>query len=229
VSAGVVPVVAAAGAAAYAWGTYHRNSPLFGRVAGRLDTTDRLVALTFDDGPNPRATEVVLRALADAGVPATFFLLGRHVERWPSLAQAVVQGGHAVGNHGYSHRKLSWAGPATVRDELLRGTQATTDATGVRPSWFRAPHGFRSPFVRREATRLAQRVAGWSLGVWDSARPGEAEITRRVLDGVRPGSIVLLHDGDGDDPAGDRIQTARALPDIIDALGARGYSFVTLG
>ncbi|MFN8570764.1 MAG: polysaccharide deacetylase family protein [Gemmatimonadaceae bacterium] len=220
-----IPIVAAG---TYAWATYHRNSPLFGAVRGRLRSTERVVALTFDDGPNPDATDLVLRALADARIPATFFLLGRHVERWPEVARAVVDGGHTIGNHGHTHRKLSWAGPALVHAELSGGTAAIARATGATPTLFRAPHGFRSPFVAREAARLGQTLVGWSLGVWDSDTPGEREIARRVVAGVRPGSIALLHDGDGYDPTGNRLQTARALPEIIDRLGSNGYQFVAV-
>ncbi len=215
-----------AGAAAY--GAFDRNSPLFGRALARLPTRGRQVALTFDDGPNPEATARVLRALHDAGVRATFFLLGRHVDRWPDLARCVSAGGHQLGNHGYHHRKLHLRGPAYVRSDLALGAQAIERATGVRPRLFRAPHGFRSPWVSPIARSMGQRTIGWSLGVWDSERPGAEVIARRVLVGARPGSIVLLHDGDGYDALGDRTQTADALPRIIEGLRARGFEFVTI-
>jgi peptidoglycan/xylan/chitin deacetylase (PgdA/CDA1 family) len=137
--------------------------------------------------------------------------------------------GHQLGNHGYWHRKLHRRGPGYVRDDLTRGTEAITKASGgVRPRHFRAPHGFRSPWVTPIAHSLGQRTVGWSLGVWDSARPGSAEIARRALAGLRAGSILLLHDGDGYDAEGDRMQTAEALPLIIDGLRARGFRFATL-
>jgi peptidoglycan-N-acetylglucosamine deacetylase len=99
---------------------------------------------------------------------------------------------------------------------------------GVRPALFRAPHGFRNPWVTPTAASLGQRTVGWSLGVWDSARPGATEISRRALEGMNPRSILLLHDGDGYDPEGDRMQTAEALPEIINGLRARGLDFSTL-
>jgi peptidoglycan/xylan/chitin deacetylase (PgdA/CDA1 family) len=98
----------------------------------------------------------------------------------------------------------------------------------VRPRHFRAPHGFRSPWVTPIAASLGQRTVGWSLGVWDSARPGADVIAARTLEGVNAGSIVLLHDGDGYDPDGDRLQTADALPTILDGLRRRGFRFTTL-
>jgi len=224
-----VSAVGIAAAGAFAHGTYHRNSPIFGSALGSLPLPrpgTRLAALTFDDGPNPEATPRILDALAASGTVATFFLLGRHVERWPALAARVAAEGHVVGNHGWRHRKLHTQSPGSVRTDLELGTAAIIGATGVRPEVFRAPHGFRAPWVSRIARSLGQRTVGWSLGVWDSARPGVDAIVARTVDGTRPGSILLLHDGDGYDAAGDRTQTAAAVPRIIAALGERGYTFV---
>jgi peptidoglycan/xylan/chitin deacetylase (PgdA/CDA1 family) len=219
--------IAVAGGVAH--GAFHRNSSLFGRPLTRLRATDRAVALTFDDGPNQHATPAILDVLGERGVRATFFILGRHAERWPGLVRRVVEEGHDVGNHGYYHRKLHFKSPRYVRADLELGTERIETASGARPRWFRAPHGFRSPWVTAIASSLGQRTVGWSLGVWDSDRPGERAIAARPVGGARPGSILLLHDGDGYDPIGDRMQTARALPDIIDRLRDRGYRFDLLG
>lgn len=217
-------VAAAVGLAAH--GAFYRNSFVFGPALGRLPTDAREVALTFDDGPNPDATPAILDTLARAGVHATFFILGRHAERWPALVRRVHDEGHAIGNHGYYHRKLHFKSPGYVRDDLTRGADAIAQACGARPALFRAPHGFRSPWVNAVARSLGERVIGWSLGVWDSDRPGVDEIVRRTVRGVRPGSILLLHDGDGYDAEGDRRQTAAAVPAIVMRLSERGYAFV---
>ena len=218
----------AGAAAALSFGAFHRNSRIFGPALGRLPASERVVALTFDDGPNPITTPRVLDELAREGVSATFFLLGRHVDMWPHLARAVVAAGHQIGNHGFHHRKLHLRGPAYVRLDIALGTDAIARATGVRPALFRAPHGFRSPWVTPIAARLGQRTVGWTLGVFDSEGPGADAIARRAIAGVVPGCILLLHDGDGYDPEGDRTQTAAALPMIIGALRDRGYRFTTL-
>jgi len=212
-------------AGSVAHGACHRNSPLFGRAVARLRGADRAVALTFDDGPNPQATPAILDALAERGVKATFFVLGRHAERWPELVRRIAAEGHAIGNHGFHHRKLHLKSPRYVRNDLELGLAAIERAAGVRPRWFRAPHGFRSPWVTPIAASLGERTVGWSLGVWDSARPGVEVIATRTVEGARPGSILLLHDGDGYDPAGDRMQTARAVPLIVDRLHDLGYRF----
>ncbi len=223
--------IAVAGAAiggALAHGALHRNSLLFGSVIGRLPTTERRVALTFDDGPNPDATPVILDVLARHGVHASFFVLGAHVRRWPRLARRMRDEGHVIGNHGYFHRKLPFRSPRFVRGDLTCGANAIERATGARPAFYRAPHGFRSPWVTPIATTLGERTVGWTAGVWDTDRPGAAEIARRTVAACSPGAILLLHDGDGYDPLGDRMQTAHALPAIITGARALGYTFVTL-
>jgi len=206
-------------------GAFHRNSFLFGRPITRLRSTGLSVALTFDDGPNPEATPLILDALEARGVRATFFILGRHAEQWPDLVKRVVDAGHAIGNHGYFHRKLHFKSPSYVRTDLTLGTQAIERASGYHPRFFRAPHGFRSPWVTSIARSLGQRTVGWSFGVWDSDRPGADVIVDRILSKTEPGSILLLHDGDGYDPHGDRAQTAQAVPVIVDRLLGEGYRF----
>ena len=218
--------LAAAGLAAH--GALHRNSPVFGPVLTHLEGDEPFVSITFDDGPNPRATPRILDVLRREGVRATFFVLGRHAERWPELVRRAALDGHQLGNHGYFHRKLHRRSPGYVRDDLTRGTEQIVRASGVRPRHFRAPHGFRSPWVTPIAASLGQRTVGWSLGVWDSARPGADVIAARTLEGMHAGSILLLHDGDGYDPEGDRSQTAEALPAILDGLRGRGFRFTTL-
>lgn len=208
-----------------AHGAFHRNSPIFGRPITHVSRSPRTLALTFDDGPNPDATPAILDALAARGVKATFFVLGRHAELWPDLVRRAASEGHTIGNHGYFHRKLHFKSPRYVRDDLTRGTRAIEQAGGVYPALFRAPHGFRSPWVSAIARSLGQRTVGWSLGVWDSDRPGVDAIIRRTTEGAQPGSILLLHDGDGYDAKGDRMQTARAVPDIVDRLLDQGYRF----
>jgi peptidoglycan-N-acetylglucosamine deacetylase len=218
--------VAAAGLIAH--GTWHRNSAVFGPVLSHLPGDEHIVSITFDDGPNPRATTRILDVLRREKVAATFFVLGRHAERWPELVRRASLEGHQIGNHGYFHRKLHRRSPAYVRDDLTRGTEQIVRASGVRPVHFRAPHGFRSPWVTPIAASLGQRTVGWSLGVWDSARPGAEVIAERAIKGMHAGSILLLHDGDGYDADGDRMQTAEALPRIIEGLRGRGFRFTTL-
>jgi peptidoglycan/xylan/chitin deacetylase (PgdA/CDA1 family) len=225
---GAAASAAALSVGALAWGALERNSPLFGRVQHRLDAGADAVALTFDDGPNPEATPAILDTLGAESIAATFFVLGRHADRWPDIVARAVRDGHVIGNHGYYHRKLLWRSPRYVHEDISLGTHAIARAGAPTPALFRAPHGQRNPWVTPIARRQGQRTVGWTLGVWDTALPGADVIAERVVRGTRRGSIVLLHDGDGYDPAGDRMQTARALPRIIRQLRERGFSFVAL-
>ena len=213
-----------AGAAlgALATGVYYPNSRLFGRVIG---WGARGLYLTFDDGPNPVATEAILDTLAAEGVPAAFFMVGEHVRRFPVTARRVAEAGHEIGNHTQHHVKLHRLGPERIRAELERAHEAITAATGRVPRTFRAPHGYRNPFVGPAVRRLGYTLFGWSFGVWDSNRPPAEEIRRRVRAKLAPGAIVLLHDGDGYDPTGDRRPTAEALPGIIRDARAAGCEF----
>ncbi|HYS69252.1 MAG TPA: polysaccharide deacetylase family protein [Gemmatimonadaceae bacterium] len=209
-------------------GAFHRNSPLFGPALGKIGSDRKVVALTFDDGPNPDATPLILDTLREKKVRATFFILGSHAERWPELVRRISHEGHQIGNHGYFHRKLQFKSPFYVSRDIRLGIRAIKRAGAPAPRYFRAPHGFRSPWTTPIASSYGERTVGWSLGVWDSDRPGVDEIVRRTLEGVEPGSIILLHDGDGYNPDGDRTQTAAALPQIIDRLKEQGYEFATL-
>ncbi|PYO49240.1 MAG: hypothetical protein DMD72_05525 [Gemmatimonadetes bacterium] len=209
-------------------GAFHRNSFVFGPALGKIESNRKVVALTFDDGPNPDATPRILDTLREKGVRATFFVLGSHAERWPELVRRISHEGHQIGNHGYFHRKLQFKSPFYVSRDIRLGIRAIRRAGAPAPRYFRAPHGFRSPWTTPIASSYGERTVGWSLGVWDSDRPGVDEIVRRTLEGVEPGSIVLLHDGDGYNPDGDRMQTAAALPLIIDRLKEQGYEFATL-
>jgi peptidoglycan/xylan/chitin deacetylase (PgdA/CDA1 family) len=209
------------------WGAYAPNSRLFGPVIGR-GPLEPVVYLTFDDGPNPGVTQRVLEVLEQEQVPATFFMVGKHVERYPATALAVALAGQEIGNHTYSHIKLHRVGPGRARDEIRTAHRTIAAVTGYTPRSFRAPHGYRSPFVAGAVAPYGYRSFGWTFGVWDSDCPGVARIRGRVRRQLTPGAIVLLHDGDGYDPAGERWQTAAALPGIIRDVRAAGYRFESL-
>jgi peptidoglycan/xylan/chitin deacetylase (PgdA/CDA1 family) len=184
----------------------------------------KVVALTFDDGPWPKHTEAVLKILEDRDVPATFFMVGLRVKRSPGLAREVAEAGHAIGNHTYGHRNLADATAKDVRTTVGGANRMIRRATGVTPVWFRAPWGQLSADGRKELKRMKMRPALWTVDPQDW-RPGMTadEIARATIKAARPGAVILLHDG-----GGDRTQTVKALPKIIDGLRARGYEFVTL-
>jgi peptidoglycan/xylan/chitin deacetylase (PgdA/CDA1 family) len=201
---------------------------IFGPSVERGPRSSRKIYLTFDDGPNEHATPAILSTLASERVPAAFFMVGDHVRRYPAVARRVANEGHEVGNHTQDHIKLHLSGPRRIRKQLELAHAAIESTTGKTPRVFRAPHGYRSPFLRSIIFDMRYTVFGWTFGVFDTARPGVEEIRRRVRKRLRTGAIVLLHDGDGYDPHGDRMQTAQALPGIIEDARARGYEFGSL-
>jgi peptidoglycan-N-acetylglucosamine deacetylase len=219
--------LAAGGLMAYEWLT--PRSWLYGPVFWHARTSERVVALTFDDGPCHPYTGHLLEILDREGIRATFFQVGNNVRREPNLA-AEVASQHEVGNHTFTHPHLTWSRPGTVREELLRGQEAIHDATGTLPQLFRVPHGWYGPQVISVAEELGMRCVGWSVMAWDWDRPPTDVIQRRILHGVGPGGVTLLHDGQDTDafPKADRSHTVAAVSDIISSLKANGYGFLTL-
>ncbi|MFE4972442.1 polysaccharide deacetylase family protein [Kitasatospora sp. NPDC056651] len=183
----------------------------------------KVVYLTFDDGPSPAYTPKVLATLARYGVRATFFEIGQNVAAHPSVTKQVARAGHSVQNHSWSHPDLRRLSAAALNAQLVDTDKAVRAQTGRTPSCLRPPYGAVDSTVRSKAAALGKQVVLWSVDPADWSRPGTAAIRSRVLDNVRPGSVILLHDG-----GGDRSQTVAALPAIISTLKARGYGFAAL-
>jgi peptidoglycan/xylan/chitin deacetylase (PgdA/CDA1 family) len=209
-------------------GIFERRAPIFGRIFWRGPRDLRAVSLTFDDGPNEPYTSRVLDILRRFDVRATFFLIGENVERHPEAAHRAAAEGHEIGNHGWDHRVLPLETPARIRDQIQRTNDAIMRGAGARPVLFRASHGWRNPWVNGIATREGYRPVAWTLGVWDTDRPGAGEIARRALAGLENGCILLLHDGRGTEHGADSSQLVEALPEIIEGARAAGYRFITL-
>jgi peptidoglycan/xylan/chitin deacetylase (PgdA/CDA1 family) len=182
--------------------------------------TEKVVALTFDDGPSPATTPKVLETLRSAGVPATFFVMGQEVEQHPDLARRIVAEGHALGNHTWNHLYLDRMDAACTTAEMEISGRLIESVTGYHPNWFRPPGGLYTEDALRTAHSLNERIVLWSQDARDWASPGEAEIRRRILADLAPGHIILLHDT--------RRQTAAVLPALIEEIRGRGYRFVRL-
>jgi peptidoglycan/xylan/chitin deacetylase (PgdA/CDA1 family) len=182
------------------------------------------VAFTFDDGPNPPHTAAILDVLRKHGAPATFFMVGQSAARYPEVVRRVVAEGHEVGNHTMTHQIVAWRSPRAIEREL-GATQSALAAAGARPRWFRAPHGFKSPFLAVALRRHGLRLVAWTRGCWDTDRPGVDAIVARTAPKLCDGQILLLHDGED---GCDRSQTAQALDRILDECARRGLRPVTL-
>ena len=182
------------------------------------------VALTFDDGPWPHTTEQILAILTHRQAVATFFVVGRQAQRYPELVRRELAAGMAVGSHSYSHPQSFDRLPvAHIRAEITRGRR-TLQPLGVRPVGFRPPGGAASATVLTTAQELGDRTVLWSVDPADW-QPGVTshQLVQRVLTAVRPGAIVLLHDG-----GGDRSATVAALPAIIDGLRRLGLTLTVV-
>lgn len=187
------------------------------------------VALTIDDGPDPVVTPQVLEVLARYGVPATFFVIGTRAERYPELCRDIVRAGHAIENHTQRHRHtFALMGVKGITQELQAAQATLTAITGQRPLFFRAPAGFRNPFLDPVLHHLGLQLVSWSVRGFDT-RVGKAEqVKSKLLAGLRPGAIVLLHDGNAaHTPAGQPV-ILEVLPALLDAAAAHQLRFVTL-
>jgi peptidoglycan/xylan/chitin deacetylase (PgdA/CDA1 family) len=181
------------------------------------------VALTIDDGPHPAWTPQVLKLLERYHVPATFCLIGNQVLGHENVARSIVEAGHQVANHTWSHPAAIAGLPADrVQQEIDRAQEKIHDTTGHTPSIFRSPGGAVSPTVFAAAAKARMIPMNWSDDPRDWTRPGVQAITNRLL-AARPGQILLCHDG-----GGDRSQTCTALRTVLPALQARGLQFVAL-
>ncbi|MCX8161315.1 MAG: polysaccharide deacetylase family protein [Candidatus Saccharicenans sp.] len=209
-------------------GVFDPKSPLFGSVFWRGSKKYPVLALTFDDGPSEPYTSEILEILRKYQIPATFFVLGKKIELYPQAIKKIAAAGQEIGNHGYSHQLLPLKSPGKVVKEIRRTEELVFSATGQRPRLFRAPHGFKSPWLVRAVRKAGYRPVAWTCGVWDTDRPGEKTIIQRSLKGFQNGAILLFHDGRGLEAKPDCSQLVKALPAIIEEALGQGYKFMTV-
>lgn len=185
-----------------------------------------LVCLTFDDGPDPAHTPAILDVLAEYKTRANFFVVGESAERFPALVRRMVDEGHSVGNHTYSHRHPWTMTAHTARQEVSRATEVITQLTGQAPRWFRPPHGRLRKVMLEQARLENMTTVLWSHSVIDWGPLGtEAGVAQRLHD-INFGDIVLMHDGQRQHNHPDI--TARQLPVLLEQLTRRGILPVTL-
>lgn len=183
----------------------------------------KLVALTFDDGPSDKYTQQYLDILKKYNAKATFFCLGKNVQEFPKLAKAIVDQGCQIASHTQSHKQLTKLGADELKTEFNTAFKAISDATGVDTTVFRPPYGAFTERTWLAAGGIPSVSVTWTQDSRDWARPGVDAIVRNSLASVRPGSIILMHDG-----GGNRDQDVEALPKIIESLQGAGYTLVTI-
>ncbi|KKM09298.1 hypothetical protein SY88_19860 [Clostridiales bacterium PH28_bin88] len=197
----------------------------------RRGTPDfKVVALTFDDGPDIRYTPQILDILKKYDAKATFFLVGKHVEEHPQIARRIVQEGHEVGNHTYSHYNMLKASPARQVEELTRAEAVIKNATGERTSLFRPPRGLYDANLQGPLHDRGYSLVLWSVTSGDWLEISSRDIVNNILKRAGPGDVLLFHDSGNliSGGGGNRLNTVQALPHLLEELKREGYTFVTM-
>lgn len=211
-------------------GYFVPTSTVFGQVYSRAKTWDKVIALSFDDGPNEPYTSEILDILDSYGIKATFFVTGKNAELYPETVKRMVAEGHVVGNHSYSHNANHALTDEGIKD-MDRGEKAIYRVVGVDPHLYRAPHGKKSPWELFHARRDNLAAVNWSISTNELNTKDFEAVARNIVKKARPGGIIDLHDGYGNDhgtPQADKSLTVKALPLIIEGLQDKGYSFATI-
>lgn len=204
------------------WASADVGSNVYLRTLCRGDRSDRVVSITFDDGPHATMTPCVLDTLKRYDVRATFFLIGRNVEQHPEIVRRMVSEGHTIANHTYSHLGVfPLSGAESVATEIKRCGEAIATVSNRRAMLFRMPFGVTNPIIGRVTRRMGLRAIGWSIRSLDTMKSSSRErVCQRVVRQLHPGAIILLHD---------RCEKAdELLAQLITAIVERGYRIIPL-
>jgi len=224
----VLPAATVLAAASFAgYNSMAPGSQIYGRTLVR-GANPRRLALTYDDGPNDQHTPQLLDVLAKHDVRATFFLVGRYVQRQPQIVRDLVQAGHVLGNHTFTHPNLIFCSELQTKIQLEECNRAIEDATGLSPKLFRPPFGGRRPSTLRIARELSLEPVMWSVTGWDWEAKPASYVEGKVTGQVKGGDVILLHDGGHRGMGADRSQTVIATDNLIARYKAEGFQFVTV-
>ncbi|HJV44739.1 MAG TPA: polysaccharide deacetylase family protein [Bacillota bacterium] len=190
-------------------------------VVWKIDTQDKVVALTFDDGPSPKYTPQLLALLKQYDVHATFFLVGENVEKHPELVQQEVSAGHEIGNHTYTHTNINQLSAEQFHEEVKKTSEAIERVTGNKTHFFRPPEGARNEIMMKETAKDDLVTIMWDEDSQDWKKPGVNKIISNVLPHLKGGNIILFHDHAGE-------QNQKSLQKLIPELKQQGYRFVTI-
>jgi peptidoglycan-N-acetylglucosamine deacetylase len=186
-----------------------------------VKTTEKILAMTFDDGPHPSLTPKILDMLKERNIKATFFLIGQQVKMYPDLVRRIIAEGHEIGNHTWTHCSLTSRSDEQIRKELQKSADAVFEVAQVRPQLVRPPYGAVNTRIKNLMfTEFGYSTIMWSVDPQDWRRPGVSVVTSRLVNGAHPGAIMLAHDI--------HPPTILAMPSMFDQLIAKGYQFVTV-
>ena len=196
----------------------------------RIKRAGKKVALTFDDGPSPVWTPLILDELKTAGIKATFFMIGHHVKKYPAVAKRVAAEGHTVGNHGYAHSVVLYYTPAEIEEEIKYTELVIREVTGLTTQYYRPPKAWVTAPIKEKIKSMGYEVILWSLNSKDWVSFNHKTMVRYLSKNIRNGDILLFHDSGNvwSTEGGDRTQTVKAISSLAKSLKKKGYQFVSL-
>jgi len=224
-------VLSAAALAAASAASYQSMAPSgqwYGQTFTRLPRPSKKLALTYDDGPNDPYTLRLMEVLAKHDVHATFFAIGRYVQQKPQIVRELVNSGHVVGNHTYTHPQLMFESENKIRSQLSMCQNILSDTLGMQVNLFRPPFGGRRPAVLRIAREMKLEPVMWSITSYDWKPTTPERIEQHVRRQLKGGDVILLHDGGHVEMGADRSHTVKVTDRLITKYKAEGYEFVTI-
>lgn len=195
-----------------------------------VNTHDKSVALTFDDGPSSEWTPKILDELKKAGIKATFFMIGKHVAQYPQIARRVAAEGHEIGNHTYKHDTLIYYKKGELKKEIEAAEEIIKQVTGQAPRYFRPPKAWLTKREKKKIKEMGYEIVLWSLNSKDWVTFDDKYIIKFLLRHIQPGDIILFHDAGGvfGTENGDRHETVKTIPRLVEKLREKGFRFVTI-
>lgn len=203
------------------WGSIRVSSQFYMRAIFSGKTAVRQIAISFDDGPLPEYTVSILNSLADAKVPGCFFCIGKKVEQYPELARRIVDQGHIIGNHSYSHHALfDLYSAGRMKEELEQTNTLIHLATGKKPLYFRPPYGVTNPNLAKAVKKTGMTTIGWNIRSLDTVAKDRVKLLEKLWKELKPGAIVLFHDT--------MEVTAAILPEFLQGVRERGFEIIPI-
>lgn len=210
------------------WFCMSSFSQFFGRFPFQASTKEKLIALTFDDGPNEPYTSQIVDFLDNKKIKATFFMVGKCIQKYPDIVKKIDKSGHIIGNHSLSHSFRNYIFHPYFYNEVITGQEIIHKIIGKYPKLFRPPWLWRQPMLLKTVRKLGMTpVSGEFCNVFEVFQPNSSKIITSTLKKIKPGAIIIFHDG-FDAKGGNRSQTVNAVKQIVAQLDEQGYKFVTV-